>query len=50
MLRIAAAASEPALYAEPNPARDSEIEKAGPVGAGYFYLCSGGAIVELYAD
>ena len=35
---VAAAASEPASYAEPYPAPDSENEKAGPAGTGSFHF------------
>ena len=41
IVRIAAAASEAALYAETNPDRDSENEKAGPMGPALFLLVAG---------
>ena len=46
--RIAAAASEPAVYAEPNPDHAHAKKNAGPLsGAGAYFFGSGGALCTL---
>jgi hypothetical protein len=47
MLRIGPSRLEPVLQAEPNPARDSENENAGPNETGILVCGSGGVICAV---